>query len=37
MKKINSLLLAITVLFVSALQAQTVDEIISKAYRSHRR
>ena len=35
MKKINLFLLAITVLFASALQAQTVDEIISKAYRSH--
>lgn len=30
MKKIKSLLLAITVLFASALQAQTVDEIIAK-------
>lgn len=30
MKKINSLVLAITVSFASALQAQTVDEIIAK-------
>jgi hypothetical protein len=30
MKRINSLLLAITVLFASALQAQTADEIIAK-------